>query len=275
MKTKEIVDSMFNNFKKFLNLIRQHLISIIVVLILLGVIASTIYYFSQKIEVIQQQSENLVAYNQQMGELYIHFQEKILARTLVNERRDIFMIYSMNIIIRHYIEKNSSRYRKMTSNEIITFLDEIYINSQNTGINPFIPLAFACVETDFYNDAVGLDGERSMFQFMNSTVRGVYWKLHLPYLDDWWKDPKECVRVWFAYYHELSNNFIHEDPEQTIRWTALAYNVGLYRNRLLYNFNAGNDIDYYISTIYRSKGNSSYSRKVYEKYLEYSTGFDS
>jgi hypothetical protein len=255
-------------------LLKQHWPAIVIISFLLLVIVGVVFYLTNKIEKVKQDSEDLVLYNQQMGELFISFQEKILSQSLINQSRDLFMIYSMNIITKHYIQYKSSAYKEMTSNEIITFLDEIYKNSTIANINPFIPLAFACVETDFRNDAVGLDGERSVFQFMETTARETYRKLNLPYLDNWWKDPKEIVRVWFAYYQELSNNFISPDPEQTIRWTALAYNVGLYRNRMKYHFSIGTHIDVFVNTLYYHKGNRDYNKEVYNTFMEYNKGFE-
>jgi hypothetical protein len=257
-----------------IKILKQNLIAVAIITVLVIGIFSITFYLTSKIEEIKRNSKELVLYNQQMGELFLILQERITSQNLINQSKDIFMVYSMNIITKHYIQNKSPRYSPMSSSDIIIFLDEIYLNSIVSGINPFIPLAFACVETDFYNDALGLDGERSVFQIMETTARETYRKLNLPYLDNWWRDPKECVRLWFAYYHELSNNFIHEDNEKTIRWTALAYNIGLYRNKMIYNFSIETNIDHFVNDLYYSKGNRNYNKQIYEVFLDYSSNFD-
>jgi soluble lytic murein transglycosylase-like protein len=258
-----------------LTYIRKNVILLIVIIILGLSFISSIVFFNKKTTEIQQRSEELVSYNQEMGALFIAFQENIISQNLINQRRDVFMIYAMDIIVKNYIEHKSTRYKEMAHSDIIIFLDEIYSNSIATGINPFLPLAFARVETQFYNDAIGLDGERSVFQFMEATARETYRKLNIPYLEDWWRNPKEVVRLWFAYYHELSNNFIHESEERSVRWTALAYNAGLYRNRMKYNFINGAAIDEFVSSVYiYNKGNRHYNREIWNTYLIYKNGFE-
>jgi soluble lytic murein transglycosylase-like protein len=255
--------------------IRQNFILLIIIAILALSFTSSIVFFNKKTTEIQQRSEELVSYNQEMGALFIAFQERIISQNLINQRRDVFMIYAMDIIAKNYISHRSTKYSEMSHNDIIIFLDEIYSNSVATGINPFLPLAFARVETQFYNEALGVDGERSVFQFMEATARETYRKLNLPYLEDWWRDPKETVRLWFAYYHELSNHFVSESEERSVRWTALAYNAGLYRNRMKYNFANGAAIDEFVSSVYiYNKGNKHYNREIWNTYITYKHGFE-
>jgi hypothetical protein len=249
-------------------------ILIVVIAILTGSLIVGYHLFTKQIEEIQAKSEQLVTYNQQMGELFIAFQERIISQNLISQRHDVFMVYAMDIIVKHYLNHPNKNYRQMSAPEIILFLDEIWKQYEVTNISPFIALAFAAIETDYYFGAVGKDGERSVFQFMDYTARNTFSELHLPWTGDWWKNPQLSVRLFYAYYHKLSINFTSENEEKTIRWTALAYNAGLYRNGMKYHFDVGDSIDSYLYLYPLKRGISDYNLKVYNKYIEYRDGFD-
>lgn len=258
---------------ELLNFLKRNLILLIIIIILLAVICCGVLFFNYKTEQILVNSRQITEYNEQMGELFVALQEHLFSQNTLNHKKDVFMVYSMGIIVNYYTQ-TSSAYDQMSKEDIIIFLEEIYMNSIVYGIDPFLPLAFARVETGFYYTAVGLDGERSVFQFMDETARETYAGLNSPYLPEWWKDPKEAVRLWFSYYHKLSNHFINENEEKQVRWSALAYNVGLYRNQLRLNFNSGADIDMFVSTIYKFKGNPDYNKNVWLFYNEYKQKFN-
>jgi hypothetical protein len=260
-------------FEKIWGLIKPYWVAILIILILSSAILIVYREFTNQISQIHADSQQLVTYNQQMGELFISLQERIISQNLINQRHDVFMIYSMDIIVKHYLEHPSNK-RQMRPDEIITFLDEIWKQFEITGINPFIPLAFATIETDFYYEEIGRDGERSIFQFMEETARETCAELKSPFISNWWKDQKEAVRLFYSFYYKISNNFISDDEETTIRWSALAYNAGLYRNSLKYYFKNGYSIEEYLVDFPIRKGISSYNNNIYRTFVKYRNGFE-
>ena len=253
---------------------RQNLILLIIIIAMIMIGTCIVIFYNAKIFLITKQSEDLVEYNKQMGELFITWQEQLYKQNQLHERRDSFMIYTSDIIIKHYINHKSVVYKQMTSNEIIILLDTIYSCSLSYGIDPFLPLAFAVVETDLYNDAIGADGERSIYQFMPETAREMYRELNIPFNENYWRDPCESTKLWFAYYKKLSMNFSSENEERTIKWTALSYNAGLYRNSLRYYFNNDYDIEMYLRNFPIRKGINTYYKDIYNKYVEFKSGFE-
>jgi hypothetical protein len=253
--------------------IRQHRVAIIIIAILSILFILFTTYFVINAEKMKKGNEDLLSYNKQMGELFLALQDNILSTTKATQQRELFIIYSADYILKHYNEYKSNL-PPMTPTTITTFLSEIYSKSLIYNIDPFLPLAFAQVETHFYNDAIGQDGERSVFQFMDMTARETYRKINKPFLPNWYQDPQESVTLWFAYYHELNNNFIHESEERSVRWTALAYNAGLYRNGLRRAFNTDQGIDQFVNQVYISKGNKHYNREVWNTYLKLKQGFE-
>jgi hypothetical protein len=244
-----------------------------IVSIILGItIVIIVAFFFQANERIQEKAERLVDYNGQMGELFIAWQEQISSNAELGNKRDIFIIYSSNIIINHYLDHPSTQ-KPMSKKDIIIFVEEIYARANEFKISPFIPLAFAAVESNFYPDAVGLDGERSVFQFMDDTVRDTYVELHTPYVKDWWKTPTEAVKVFFAHYYKLSTNFTARDDDENIRWAALAYNAGLYRNALKAYYTSGSSIDAYLKDYPLKRGIRAYNQNILETYHRYRENF--
>jgi len=263
-----------NNMRLIQHYIKENLILIMVIVVLVIIGIGGLMFFNTKILLITKQSEDLVNYNKQMGELFITWQEHLFKQNQMNARRDSFIIYASDIIIKHYIANPSRVHRPMTSSEIIILVDAIYNNSQSYGIDPFLPLAFARVESDFYPDVLGLDGEKSIYQFMMSTAENMSRELHIPWNENFWRDPTASTQLWFAYYKKLSMNFVSESEERTIKWTSLAYNAGLYRNQLRYYFDQNAEIETYLRNFPIRKGISTYYKQIYDTYIQYKSGFE-
>jgi len=229
---------------------------------------------------IKHESKSLIELTNQRDQFYIEWHSRVAKDNQNEHIKSLYFDYASELIRRHYQKVPSKTQRQMRPDEIYSFLDTIYYYAVS-NIFPsakypdglFLPLAFACVETDFYPDVVGLDGERSVFQFMTDTARSVYFQNGKPFVANFWMLPQESVWLWFNYYRQLSSNFICDSKEREIQWTALAYNAGLYRNKILHYFSQGYSVEKYLNHYPYKKGNSAYSRKVYEIFKEYKEGF--
>ena len=239
-----------------------------------------IIFFSKRIDFIMQEANDMFDLNSSREQFYIEWRERSARQSQNEHVKALYFNYASEIIRQHYLKKPSAALRRMRPDEIYDLLDTIY-NYASSNVFPtanfpdglFLPLAFACVETDFYPESEGEDGERSIFQFMDYTARSVYYENGRPFVDCFWQSPQECVWLWFNYHRKLSINFIHEDKEQEIRWTALAYNAGLHRNRLLPSFQKGLSIELYLREYPLLKGSAGYNRRVYEIFTKYKEGF--
>ena len=236
----------------------------------------TIWIFKHQTDETLAKSARLVEYNNEMGEFFITWQNKLASQNKNETIKTLYIAYASDIIIKHYQNNQTTRYRQMSKSEIYDFLSLIY-DYANSGAfetaDEFLPLAYAVVETDFYFNPIGLDGERTVFQFMEQTAQYVYRQHGRPYFQGWYNSINETVWLWFHFHRELSLNFLNVDKEREIRWTALAYNAGLYRNRLIPYYKADSTIERYLYDYPLNKGISTYNRQIYEKYMEYRSGF--
>jgi hypothetical protein len=208
--------------------------------------------------------------------------ERLNLHNVTNERmKEHFISYGKEIIRRHYLDNRIPESRQMTPFARDEFLEAIW-DFASSGLYPnagipeglFLPLAFARVESDFIPGAVGLDGERSVFQFMDQTARERYRRSGRSFIPNFCSVPREAVWLWFEYYsRELSVNFETDDFERRVRWTALAYNAGLYRNRLIHYFRQGSTVEAYLRDFPLRRGIATYSRLIWETYYTYRSGF--
>ena len=239
-----------------------------------------IYIFNSKIDKILQDTKDMSELNKSREQFYIEWHARVSSQNQNEHTKSLYFNYASEIIRNHYLKNPAKNKRQMRPDEIYSLLDTIYCYTVS-GIFPtasypdglFLPLAFARVETDFYPEVIGEDGERGIFQFMLDTARKVYDENGKPYVDNFWESPNEVVWLWFNYYRQLSTNFIHESKEREIRWTALAYNAGLYRNRLIPYFQRDSTIEAYLREYPLVKGSFSYNRQIYDVFKEYRDGF--
>jgi soluble lytic murein transglycosylase-like protein len=208
-----------------------------------------------------------------MNELFVSLQENILFKDSISQRRSDFIIFGGSIIENTYLSNPSKELRQLTADERVELLSEIYKYSNSYEIDPFLPLAFAYVETRFYPTVVGKDGERSLFQFMDHTARATYVELQESFIPGWFNNQKEAVKLWFAHYRKLSNRFLTRTEEDNIRFTAIAYNAGLYRNALLHYYDNDKTINEYLSDYPLKYGIKEYNMNVYKKWIEFKQKF--
>ena len=263
---------------KFVVILKSYLTWVIVSCLI--IISLVVVFFNFKIEKIISDTKSMVELNNSREQFYIEWHAQVSSHNQNEHIKSLYFNYASELIRQHYQKRPSQVCRQMRPDEIYNLLDTIYTYSVS-GLFPtagypdglFLPLAFACVETDFYPDVIGEDGERSIFQFMDLTARAVFADNGKPFVDNFWQSPNESVWLWFNYYRQLSTNFVNEDKEREVRWSALAYNAGLYRNRLVPYFQNGSSIEAYLKEYPLLKGSLVYNRKVYETFLEYKNGF--
>jgi hypothetical protein len=243
-------------------------------------LAVVVILFNVKIEKIMQETRNMVEMNIAREQFYIEWHKRVATQSQNEHTKSLYFNYASEIIRQHYLKNPSQIHRQMRPDEIYSLLDTIYCYA-SSGVFPtasypdglFLPLAFIRIETDFYPEVIGEDGERCLFQFMHETARSVYSENGRPFVDNFWESPNESVWLWFNFYRKLSMNFINEDKEREIRWSALAYNTGLYRNRLIPYFQKESTIEDYLREYPLNKGSLSYNWQVFETFIEYKKGF--
>jgi len=272
----DLLDEGRVNMKKFNVLIFAWCL---VGLLLLSMVA-IILLANHKMNSIVQGSRDLMDLSISREQFYIEWHERVSRQNTNEHTKALYFNYASELIRQHYQRNPSLSKRQMRPDEIYDLLDAIWYYTASdvfpTLSYPdglFLPLAFAVVETDFYPDVIGEDGERSIFQFMDATARDNYSRNGRTFVDNFWLIPQESVWLFFNYYRHLSSNFIHEDKEREIRWTALAYNAGLYRNRLIPRFEQGFSIDAYLREFPLNRGFTGYNRRIYEMFRQYRDGF--
>jgi len=224
--------------------------------------------------------KKLAELNNSREQFYIEWHYQVTRNNQNEHIKSLYFDYASELIRQHYVKVPSRTQRQMRPDEIYSLLDTIYYyatsNQFATASYPdglFLPLAFACVESNFYPEVIGDAGERSIYQFMQDTAQKVYADNGKPFVNNFWQSPQESTWLWFNYYRQLSSNFIHTDKEKEVRWTALAYNVGLYRNGMVYYFNQGTTIDRYLNRHPITRGVATYNQEVYKTFIKYKNGF--
>jgi len=287
--TKQNQNAKLKSFKqKFLNWFKTYggwalmaLLAIVIVFIVLA--------FSARLEEKDEQHKMMLVSERMRIEDTLAKYERTLQTTFESERiKNLFVDYGLEIMRQHYLQNRIPEHRQMRPIEKVVFLEEIYERAAS-GIYPnagipeglFLPLAYASVETSFvkFNSdgrtpTTGLDGERSIFQFMESTAREVYRRNGRSFISTFWNEPKEYVWLWFEYYSRVESvRFETDDFERHVRWTALAYNAGGGRTGMKHFFDRGASVQEYLRAYPLRVGISDYHQKIWTAYNQYRTGF--
>jgi len=260
------------------------------ILFLLAAIAITItvFYFINKIDQIEQRAqsermENSIRLKDDLARIE-RVANIVISKDSLKER---YMSYAKDIIRVYYINNRIPEHRQIPALEKDELLDLIF-EMAHSGIYPhlkipeglFIPLSYLTVESNFVPFKTnkeyieGEDGERSMFQFMIGTAREVYRRNGRTYVEQFWRYPKEYVWLFFEYYDRMvTPNFIHEDYERQVRWSAVGYNRGFYRNLVLPHFNQGFTLQQHFNISPLKKGSENYHNHIWRYYSQYREGF--
>jgi len=208
----------------------------------------------------------------------------VISKESLKER---YLSYAKEIIRDYYINNRISEPRQIQALEKDEMLDEIF-EMAHSGIYPhlripeglFLPLAYLTVEANFipYNPngsyITGGDGEKGMFQFMIATARDVYRRNGRTYVEEWWRYPKEYVWLFFEYYDRMvTPNFICDDLERQVRWSAVGYNRGFYRNLVIPHFQAGYSLSQHFGISPIRRGSENYNVLIWNYYCQYRNGF--
>jgi len=252
----------------------------IAAILLFGAIIFLGFMFKSQMDNMAENQRQMVEYNEMMGMFFIDWQEKIAEQNSNEHIKSAYIAYGADIIFRHYQRQRVAEHRRMTPREINDLLETIYYYAKSNAFPQsaypdglFLPLAYAAIESDFIPVAIGADGERSIFQFMEATAREVYRRNGKPFVPNFWQCPKESTWLWFHYYRQIADNFRHDDKEREIRFSALAYNAGTYRNQLIPYFNRNLSIETYLSHFPLRRGIATYNKMIYDTYRQYRDNF--
>jgi hypothetical protein len=280
--TKNVPHQTLSNVQKIKKSINLTIMGWAIAILLALSLTATILINSNNLKIFKEDNRMVMELERMRIEDTLARIERINYLAYTNDTTKVFFInYAKDLINRHYLTHRIPEARRMSPIEKDEFLELIW-EYASSGIYPsvglplglFLPLSYALNESEFIPDAIGGDGERSVFQFMESTAREIYRRNGKTFVPDFWRHPREYVWLWFEYYdRHLAWNFVHEDLERHVRWTALAYNAGLYRNRLLHYFNQGWSIESYLRDFPLVRGIARYNRRIWEVYVEYREGF--
>lgn len=266
------------NFK-----IKPVFIGYIIAVIMAVVVFFTIKISFEKMEDMAQQNADTIELYMSRQDLYTEWQFRLSQQNANEQIKGLYIDYVHRIITEQYIQDRVPVSRRLTIPQTLEFAETIWFLA-NSGHYPtatypdalFLPLAFAFVETRFINDLVGADGERSMLQFMESTAKAMYDRSATKtYNRNFWQIPREYIWLWFEYYNYEASNYVCDDPERQIRWSALAYNAGGGRRGMKNYFDSGRTIEEYLRAVPYSRPDADrrYNEKVYNKFAEYKLAF--
>lgn len=164
------------------------------------------------IALIQQTSNSQIELNRQslLSGLYSVnrlVQEEIPTRA---ERFEKFVVRAKGVILSHNAETD------LTDEDMNAMLRENFNLAEQYGMNPWIFIAFAAVESDF-NKSVqsSLSSARGIVQFMPLTMKLVLQDDYVPGMEF---DPIWACRAWYKYILYLT-----ESVGGDLKWTAAAY----------------------------------------------------
>lgn len=243
------------------------------------IVASFIFIYQQgtKIEILNERIEIVDENMTKREEFLLYLERRISSQSVEEETKVIYILYARNIIDNHYRVFGVPQHEQMTDAQIADFLEQIFLYAKTLPIpieeGLFLPLAYASVETHFCPGRVGGDGERSLFQFMDDTAKQTYERNGKSYNPNFWNRAEEYVWLWFAHYGDIVRYFDSPNTERKIRFTAIAYNAGLYRNELRLAFNENWTIEQYLNKHPLKKGIASYNEDIYTRFIQYKEDF--
>jgi len=257
--------------------------------ILVLALSFTILHFVNRIDLIEQRAQNERMDNRIRLQDDLARIERVANIVISKESlKERYMSYAKEIIRNYYIINRIAETRQIPALEKDEMLDLIF-EMAHSGVYPhlsipeglFIPLAYLTVESNFIpfksnggGYIEGGDGERSMFQFMIATAKEVYRRNGRTYVEQFWRFPREYVWLFFEYYdRQVTPNFIDPDYERQVRWSAVGYNRGFYRNLVVPHFNQGLTLQQHFNISPLRKGNERYHDDIWKYYSQYRSGF--
>jgi hypothetical protein len=116
---------------------------------------------------------------------------------------------------------------EMTEAELNAFVVKVFEEAEVRRISPWIPLAFAQVESSFLKMATSVNTPvgkaRGLFQFLPSTAKML---LGSAYRDNCEFDVRVATQLWFEYWDVLSTMVDDYDFETKLKWVAVGYLCG-------------------------------------------------
>jgi hypothetical protein len=158
-----------------------------------------------------------------------------------------------------------------TEADMDLFVIKIWEKSDIRSIDPWIPMAFCAVESEFTKRAKSIETRwgraRGPFQFIPSTAKSI---LGAAYTDGCEFNLITSIELWFRFYDILSIVPDQESFENKLAWIAMGYHCGDVTQGRVYD--SGVDPQEYLTQISKitSTADKDYIRKIISKYHELS-----
>jgi soluble lytic murein transglycosylase-like protein len=172
------------------------------------------------------------------------------------ERLENFCAKAKAYILREYP-------RNTLGQDIDRFLIKVFESAETYHVSPWLPIAFAAVESGFTARAVSPVGAKGVFQVMPETAVLI---LGRDYATDCEFNPLVGVDLWFRYYSSVRNDFEGTSAE-VIPWICAAYLSGVGAVKA-YKKGVGVE-DYMKSLAVFEFGDVEYHHKVLQKFNQF------